>query len=42
MMAKAIAEGMDDEDAFMENVRGDIWRQSQAILASGQLMCPTG
>jgi hypothetical protein len=36
MMAEAVAEGMDDEAAFMENMRGGIWRQAQAVLASGQ------
>jgi hypothetical protein len=36
MMAEAVAEGLDDEAAFMENVRGGVWRQAQAILASGQ------
>ncbi len=36
MMAEAVAEGLDDEAAFMENMRGGVWRQAQAILASGQ------
>jgi len=36
MMAEAVAEGMDDEAAFIENMRGGIWRQAQGILASGQ------
>jgi hypothetical protein len=35
-MAEAVAKGLDDEAAFMENMRGRIWRQAQAILASGQ------
>lgn len=36
MMAEAVAKGLDDEAAFMENMRGGIWRQAQAILASGK------
>jgi hypothetical protein len=36
MMAEAVAEGLDDEAAFMENMRGGVWLQAQAILASGQ------
>jgi hypothetical protein len=36
MIAKAVAEGMDDEDAFMQNMRGGIWSQAQAILAGGR------
>jgi len=36
MMAEAAAEGMDDEAAFMENMRGGIWRQAQALIARGK------
>ncbi len=36
MMAGAVAEGMDDEAAFMENMRGGIWREAQAVIASGK------
>src|SRR5262249_12448144 len=32
MMAEAVAKGLDDEAAFMENMRGGVWRQAQAIL----------
>ncbi|SPE54487.1 hypothetical protein SBV1_1890018 [Verrucomicrobia bacterium] len=36
MMAEAIAEGLDDEEAFMGHMREGIWRQAQAILAAGE------
>lgn len=36
MMAEAVAEGLDDEDAFLGNMRGGIWQQAQAVLANGQ------
>jgi len=37
MMAEAVAKGLDDEAAFMGNMRGGVWPQAQAILASGQV-----
>ena len=36
MMAEAVAEGLDDEAAFMKHMRSGIWRQAEALLASGQ------
>ena len=36
MMAQTIAEGLEDEEAFMEHMRGGIWEQAQAILAAGE------
>ena len=36
MMAKALAEGLEDEEAFMEHMRGGIWAQAQAVLKSGK------
>ena len=36
MMAEAVADGLDDEAAFMENMRCGVWSQAQAILASGK------
>jgi hypothetical protein len=35
MMAEAIAEDLDDEEAFMEHMHGGIWEQAQALLAAG-------
>jgi len=35
-MAEAVAEGLDDEEAFMEHMRSGIWGQAQAILAGGR------
>jgi hypothetical protein len=37
MMAEAISEGLDDEEAFMKHMRGGIWQQAQAVLAAGKL-----
>lgn len=37
MMAEALAEGLDDEEAFMQHMRGGIWAQAQAVLATGWL-----
>ena len=36
MMAEALAEGLEDEGAFMEHMRGGIWAQAQAVLKSGK------
>jgi HD-GYP domain-containing protein (c-di-GMP phosphodiesterase class II) len=36
MMAEALAEGLDDEEAFMEHMRGGVWKQAQAVLAGGK------
>jgi hypothetical protein len=36
MMAQALAEEVEDEAAFLENMRGGIWQQAQAVLASGE------
>jgi hypothetical protein len=35
MMAQAIAGDFDDEEAFMNHMRGGIWEQAQAILKAG-------
>lgn len=35
-MAEALAEEWDDEEAFMEHVRGGFWRQAQAVLEAGR------
>jgi hypothetical protein len=35
MMAEAMAEGLDDEEAFMKHMHGGIWEQAQAVLATG-------
>jgi hypothetical protein len=35
MMAKALAGGFDDEEAFMNKMRGGIWDQAQAVLKAG-------
>ena len=31
-----MAEGLEDEEAFMEHMRGGIWAQAQAVLKSGK------
>jgi hypothetical protein len=36
MMVQALAEGLDGEEAFMEQMRGGIWEQAQRLLTSGQ------
>jgi hypothetical protein len=36
MMAEALAEGADDEEAFMENMREGVWQQAQSILTAGE------
>jgi hypothetical protein len=36
MMAEAMAEGLDDEEAFMHHMREGVWHQAQAILATGK------
>lgn len=36
MLAEAVAEGLDDEEAFMQNMHSNVWEQAQAILKSGQ------
>jgi len=36
MMAEALAEGLDDEEAFMQHMRSGIWNQAEAVLASGK------
>lgn len=36
MMAEALAEGLDDEQAFMEHMHAGVWRQAQALLAAGE------
>lgn len=35
MMAEAIAGDFDDEEAFMDHMRGGIWEQAQAVLKAG-------
>lgn len=37
MMAEAIAEGLEDEEAFMRHMHEGVWRQAQAILTAGEL-----
>jgi hypothetical protein len=36
LMAEAMAEDLDDEEAFMEHMRSGVWSQAQAILAAGE------
>jgi hypothetical protein len=36
MMAEAVAGEIEDEEEFMEHMRGGVWREAQAILASGE------
>ena len=36
MMAQAVAEGMEDEEAFLKNMMGGVWQQAQAILKTGE------
>jgi hypothetical protein len=35
MMAEALAEGLEDEEAFMKHMHGEIWEQAEAVLANG-------
>jgi hypothetical protein len=35
MMAEALAEGLEDEAAFMEHMRGGIWEQAEELVKSG-------
>lgn len=37
MMAEALAEGLEDDEAFMQHMHEGIWRQAQAILTAGEL-----
>jgi hypothetical protein len=36
LMAEAMTEGLEDEEAFMEHMRGGVWKQAQTLLDSGQ------
>ena len=36
MMAEALAEGLEDEEAFMNHMRNGVWDQAQSILTAGQ------
>jgi hypothetical protein len=37
MMAEAMSEELDDEEAFMQHMRSGIWDQAQALLNSGEI-----
>lgn len=37
MMVEAMAEGLEDEEAFLAHMREGVWRQAQAILTAGKL-----
>jgi hypothetical protein len=36
-MAEAMAEGLEDDEAFMRHMHEGVWRQAQAILTAGEL-----
>ncbi len=36
MMAEALAEGLEDEEAFMNHMRSGVWDQAQSILKAGE------
>lgn len=36
MMAEAMTEGLDDEQAFMDHLQSGVWNQAQALLAAGE------
>ncbi len=36
MMGEAMAERLEDEEAFMRHMRAGVWSQSQAILTTGE------
>ena len=36
MMAEAMEEGLEDEEAFMKHMQSGVWNQAQALLASGK------
>ncbi len=36
MMAEAMAEGLEDEEAFLSHMRRGVWQQAQALLATGE------
>jgi hypothetical protein len=37
MMAEAMYEGLEDEEEFMEHMRGGVWSQAEAVLAAGEI-----
>jgi hypothetical protein len=37
MMAEAMYEELEDEEAFMEHMRGGVWSQAEAVLAAGEI-----
>jgi hypothetical protein len=37
MMAEAMMEELEDEEAFMEHMRGGVWREAQEVLTAGEI-----